>query len=113
MKGSNTMTDIERMETIRTPEYKTYTAALCRLASQFVPHIRRQFADKALDLYNNESVRRLVIAYGEEAKKLDDYRLREFELVASPPGEHPHELNDDCLNRAKSYADTIRFFFEV
>lgn len=107
------MTDIEKIKITHTPEYKTYTAALCRLASQFVPSIRRQFADKALDLYNNESVRRLVIAYGEEAKKLDDYRLRDFELVASHPGEYPHELNDDCLNRAKSYADAIRLFFEI
>lgn len=107
------MTDIERMNTTNSPEYKAYIAALCRLASQFVPHIRRQFAERAFDLYNDESVRRLVIAYGEEAKKLDEFRLGEFTLVAEDPALHRHSLEDYCLNRAKSYADAIRLFFEV
>lgn len=107
------MKALERMNITNTPEYKAYIAALCRLASQFVPRLRRQFADKAFDLYSDENVRRLVIAYGEEAKKLDEYRLREFSLVAEDPTSCPYELEDDCLNRAKSYADAIRFFFEI
>ena len=107
------MNNHEKMTITLSPEYKEYTAALCRLASQFVPRIRRQFAEKAFDLYNNETLRRLVIAYGEEAKKLDEYRLREFTIVANNPEHFPHELDDDCLNRAKSYSDSIRFFFEI
>lgn len=107
------MKDFEKMTITQSPEYKEYTAALCRLASQFIPRIRRQFAEKAFDLYNNETIRRLVIAYGEEAKKLDEYRLREFTWAADDPEHTPCELDDDCLNRAKSYADSIRFFFEI
>lgn len=105
------MTDYEKFDITHSTEYKAYIEALCRLASDYVPKIRRQFAEKAFELFQNETIRFLVAAYYEEAKKLDEYRLRDFELVANDPELYGHGLQDDCLNHAKSYADTIKLFF--
>ena len=104
------MSENERFEIIHSAEYKTYTEALCRLASQYIPEIRRQYAAKAVELFKNETIRRLVLAYGEEAKKLESERLREFEWAANYP-ETAYTLEDSCLNNARHYAEAINLFF--
>ena len=91
-------------------EYKTYIAALARLASDYVPELRKQFAAKAVENFQNETLRTLVIAYGEEIKKLDADRLREFEWAAKDP-DGLHSLEDSCLNKARHFAATIKFFY--
>lgn len=105
------MTDTKKHEILHSAEYKSYIEALCRLASDYVPRIRRQFADKAFEMYQNETIRQLVAAYHREAKKLDESRLRDFEMVASDPTSYICQLEDTCLNHKKSYADTIKLFF--
>lgn len=107
------MTDHEKYTITRTEEYKTYVAALCSLASGYVARIRRQFAEKAFDNYQNETIRKLVLAYGQELEKLQKMRLDDFTLVANDPEMFGHGLEDSCLNKAKSYADAIRFLFEI
>ena len=100
----------EIYEITSSAEYKTYIAALARLASDYVPHIRKQFAAKALENFQNETLRTLVIAYGEEIKKLDADRLQDFEWAAKDP-DGVHSLEDSCLNKAKHFAATIKFFY--
>ena len=58
------MSENERFEIVHCAEYKAYVKALCHLASQYIPEIRRQFAAKAVELFQNETIRRLVLAYG-------------------------------------------------
>lgn len=100
----------EIYEITSSEEYKTYISALCRLASGYVPNIRRQFAEKALENFKNETLRTLVIAYGEEMKKLDADRMREFEWAVKYP-EHESRLEDSCLNKAAHFEATIKFFY--
>lgn len=93
-------------------EYKAYIMALCNLASDYVARIRQQFAAKAYEMYQNETVRKLVLAYGDEYMKLQSSRLFDFEMAAH----HPHDnsyLEDTCLNNAGHYAAAIKFFFEI
>lgn len=106
------MLDHEKFEITHSEEYKSYLWALCRLSSVYVSEIRRKFASKAYEQYQNETVRKLVLAYGEEARKLDENRIREFEWAANYP-DHEYSLEDSCLNKAGSYADAIKFFFEI
>lgn len=105
------MTDIEKFDITHSEEYKTYIKALCRLASQYIPKIRRQFAEKAFELFQNETIRKLVLAYGIEIEKLDEDRLRDFNLAADYPESLAHGLEDSCLNNAGHYAQAIRLFF--
>ena len=107
----NEMFDSKKFEITHSPEYKEYLAALCRLASGYVPKIRRQFAEKAFEKYSDPTLRRLVLEYGKEAKKLDASRLSDFELVAENPELYGHGLEDSCLNKAGSYGDAIKLFF--
>lgn len=104
----------EQLGITQSAEYRTYIAALCRLASQYVPEIRQQYAARAYEMFQNESVRRLVLAYGEERERLEESRLREF-LWASEPGResNTYSLEDTCLNNARHYGEAIRFFFEI
>ena len=104
------MSENERFEITHSEEYKTYIEALCRLASQYIPEIRRQFAAKAVELFQNEAIRRLVLAYGEEGKKLEEERLREFAWAANY-AESVYSLEDSCLNNANHYAAAIKLFF--
>ena len=104
------MTEAERFEITRSGEYKAYIEALCHLASQYIPEIRRQFAAKACELFQNETIRQLVLAYGEEAKKLEEERLREFTWAANYT-ESEYSLEDSCLNNAGHYAVAIKLFF--
>lgn len=104
------MSENERYEVTRSAEYEAYIEALCHLASVYIPEIRRQFAAKAVELFQNETIRRLVLAYGEEAKKLEKERLREFAWAARYP-EYEYSLEDTCLNNACHYAAAIKLFF--
>ena len=97
----------------KTPEYKAYLEALCRIASEYVPRIRIQFAEKAVEKFQDETTRKLVLAYGEEIKKLDADRLRDFTWRAENPATMAHNLEDSCLNKAHSYHDAIKFLFEI
>ena len=97
-------------------EYKLYLQNLCRLASRWVPRIRAQFADKAYEMYQNETVRKLVMAYGVEYEKLEKDRLFDFTMAA----EHGYDedkvdvqLGDSCLSKASSYADAIWLLFGI
>lgn len=103
---------MEKFAITHSPEYKAYVQALGRLASTYVPEIRRKFAAKAFDMFQNETIRKLVIAYGEEMKKLEADRACEFEWACNAP-DNEYSLEDSCLNKAGSYADAIRFFFEI
>ena len=97
-------------------EYKEYMKALCRLASEYVPRIRVQFAEKAYDKYQDETTRRIVLAYGKEAENLDKYLLKEFTWASERTGNYEafeEALKDDVLNHAKHYAATIKLLFEI
>lgn len=101
------------MQIVYSEEYKTYIEALCWVAEAYVSRIRVQFAEKAYQMYQNETVRKIVLAYGEEHKKLEERRLRDFASVARYGACSEESLNDDCLNNAKHYASTIKMLFEI
>ena len=105
------MTDIEKFDITHSEEYKTYIKALCRLASGYIPEIRRQYAEKAFKMFQNETIRKLVLAYGTEIEKLDAERLGDFNLVADDPELFGHGLQDSCFNNAVHYAQAIKLFF--
>lgn len=94
-------------------EYKAYIKALCTLSSQYVTRIRAQFCIKAYEMYQDKTVRRIVLAYGEEHEKLEEYRLMKFMWESEK--EEPDEtfLKDDVLNKANAYGDTIKMLFDI
>lgn len=94
-------------------EYNAYLKALCRLASQWVCKIRKQFADKAYEMYQNETVRKIVLEYGKEVEELEKTRLRDFSFVAEHPDFGEAHLKDDCLNNASAYAKTVWMLFGI
>lgn len=107
------MTDHEKFEITHSTEYNTYIEALCILASGYVPKIRRKIAEKAFENFQNQTIRTLVLAYGEQYKKLQEQRLFDFKNVADDPEMFGHGLEDFCMNKASSYADAIKLLFEV
>ena len=107
------MTDIERYTITSTDEYKAYLKALCRIASEYVSRIRVQFAEKAFDKYQDETLRRIVLTYGEEAEKLDEQRLFDFRCVSQYGAKSPDSLDDFCLNKAAHYAQTVFMLFDI
>lgn len=107
------MNDMDKLTITHSPEYKEYIAALCHLAGGYVPRIRRKIAEQAFEKFQNETIRSLVLAYGEQYEKLQKDRLTDFEMVANDPELFGHGLEDPCLNRAGSYAETIKFFFDI
>lgn len=94
-------------------EYKRYMKALCRLASGYVSRIRIQFAERAYEKYQDETIRKIVLAYGEEAEKLDHARYMDFMRCSEYGALTEDSLNDDCLNNAGGYGKTIKFLFEI
>ena len=104
---------VEELKIMHSEEYKAYMKALCRLASQYVSRIRVQFAEKAFNMYQNETIRRLVLAYGEEAEKLDADRLRDFSFVSEHISFDENHLEDSCLNHAGDYGQSIFFLFDI
>lgn len=113
------MKEIKNFEFTSSEEYQNYIGALCNLASQYIPEIRRQFAEKALENFQNETIRALVLAYGDEVKKLEADRLRDFGWAAkhpewaANPAESGYTLEDSCLNNANHYAAAIKLFFHI
>ena len=107
-----TVTD-QNIETIYSDEYNFYLKALCRLASGYVSRIRVQFAEKAYEMYQNETVRRIVNAYGDEIEKLDESRIRDFTYTSHYGATTEDSLNDSCLNKAMAYGDTIKMLFDI
>ena len=104
----------ENFEITHSEEYKAYIAALCRLASTYVSRIRVKFAERAFEKYADPTIRKLVLAFGEEAKKLDEDRLRDFEWVSEyGAGGAKDRLNDSCLIYAGDYARAIWFLFGI
>lgn len=104
---------VEELKTIASAEYKTYIKALCWIAEDYISRIRVQFAEKAFEMYGNETVRKIVMAYAEEHEKLEARRLRDFMNVAEHGACSEESLNDDCLNNARHYAATIKMLFEI
>lgn len=94
-------------------EYKKYIEALCQLASGYVSRIRVQFAEKAYDMYQNETVRRIVLAYGEEIEKLRESRLNDFRFAADFGAVSQDSLEDFPLNNARHYGQTIKMLFDI
>lgn len=114
--------DMEKWQIRRSEEYQNYMKALCRLASTWVPKIRIQFAQKAYEMFQNETVRKLVLAYGEEAKQLDASRLDDFCRADENFDEDfwgKYEVNadtylrDSCLNHAGEYAQAVYYLFDI
>ena len=107
------MSEVEKLTIEHSEEFASYLEALCTLASQYIVEIRVQYADKAFEMYQNETVRKLVLAYGEEVKKLRESRLSDFKWRARGPEYSVYTLEDTCLNKAHSYADAIKLFFDI
>jgi len=94
-------------------EYKKYIEALCQLASGYVSRIRVQFAEKAYDMYQNETVRRIVLAYGDELEDLYRHRLMDFRYAADFGAVSQDSLEDFPLNHARHYGATIKMLFDI
>ena len=111
------MTSSEINAIIRSEEYKKYIKALSRLSFDYVSRIRVKFAEQAFEKYQDESIRRLVLAYGEQIEKLEAHHLDDFSRIAEHVaiGIDDHHDNDSledwCLNSAKHYAEAIKLFF--
>lgn len=99
-------------------EYMNYAKCLSYLASGYVPSIRKKFAAKAQEMYNNETVRKLVLAYGAEYEKKQADFEKEFLWAAQDEPEHTANYSEiqfetSCLNKATSYGEALKFFFEI
>lgn len=94
-------------------EYKAYMKALCRVASKWIPSIRVQFAEKAYEKFQDETTRRIVLAYGEEIEKHDEYMLRHFMWEAEKETPDESMLSNDILNNAGAFAETLFFLFDI
>ena len=111
------MTTNEINTILHSDEYKQYMKALSRLASEYVSKVRVKFSERAFEKYQDESIRRLVLAYGREAEDLDRRRLADFTSLADHMAlglddHHTDEdLNDWPLNNANSYSEAIKFLF--
>ena len=105
--------DHNNWEITHTDEYKAYLSALCRLASNYVSRIRVKFAERAFEKYADTTIRKLVLAYGKEAEKLDEDRLRDFRYVSEYGATTEGHLEDSCLNNAHEYGKAIWFLFGI
>ena len=103
----------EKMKTTQTEEYKVYMKSLCKLASHYVSRIRVQFAEKAYEMYQNETIRKLVLEYGKEVEKLEESRLRDFNYVSDYGATTPDSLDDTVLNYSNAYGKAVWFFFGI
>lgn len=99
---------------IHSEEYKEYIYALYRCSSCWIDELRIQYAQKAYEMYKNETIRKIVLEYGKEIKKADEYNLRRFTWAAEDPDTSTSsDVRGDCLNKAGSLADTIYFLFDI
>lgn len=107
--------DVSKIRAITlSDEFREYTDALCEYASNFVPEIREQFAEKAFEMYQNESVRKLVLAYGKDAEERRKNRKKYFQWAceSAATGESC-KYSIDLMNSAlaKNYGDAIWLLF--
>ena len=109
--------DRETFEIVHTEEFKKYMTALCRLSSEYVSRIRVQFAEKAFEMYKNETIRTLVLAFGREYEKREKWRLQDFCHVAeygSGNYEQPENaLKDSSITKANEYGEAIKLLFGI
>ena len=107
------MTD--RFEITHSEEYQTYLKALFELAWNYVPRIRKQFADKAYEKFQDETTRRIVLAYGEELDKARKDIFSQFESVSHWDDWSSNESQYEvfCLNHASAYGNTISMLFDI
>ena len=103
----------ENLKIMNSEEYKYYLKSLCKLASKYISRIRVQFAEKSFEMYANETVRKVVIAYGHEYDQLVEDRFRDFKHVAEQGSATADCLNDSCLNNAEAYGKTIKLLFDI
>jgi hypothetical protein len=103
---------IENLKIIHSAEYKRYIQSLCWIAEDYVERIRAQFAVKAFEMYQNETARKIVLAYGEEHEKREQDRLRDFSFASENP-DSCWSLKDNCLNHAEHYAQTVKMLFGI
>ena len=113
MKIIDTINDSEARKIVLDDMYKLYMKSLCWIASQYVSRIRVQFAEKAFEMYKDETVRKIVLAAGVEHDKLEARRLRDFNHVAEYGACSDESLNDDCLNHYSDYAHTVKMLFGI
>lgn len=105
---------MEKIKITTSEEWKEYIAALSECASYYVPRIRQQFAAKAFENFQNETIKKLVIAYGEEAEKLRESRKRDFMFYAENPDMIKDDyLKDTCLSHEGDYRNTLMFLFGI
>ena len=101
-------------EASKDPQFEEYISALCNLAATYVSRIRKQFADKAVEKFQDATIRKLVLAYGEEVKKQNEYRLRQFKYEARWGENEANRLNDDhLLIHDQEYEKAIYFLFDI
>ena len=99
-------------------EYKQYIAALADCACYYVDRIRIQFAEKAYQNYFNETIKKLVIAYGEESEKLRKQRERDFYFAVEYYDDYIKEgrevsVKDSCINKEKAYREALLLLFDI
>ena len=77
---------------------------------------------KAFDMYQDETVRKLVLAYGEEAEKLDEDRFNDFcradenfdeDFYGKYNVDPKTYLKDSCLIYAGEYAQALFYLFGI
>lgn len=101
-------------EASKDPQFEEYISALCNLAATYVSRIRKQFADKAVEKFQDPTIRKLVLAYGEEVKKQNEYRLQQFRSDARWRKSEADRLDDDhLLIHDHEYAKAIWFLFDI
>lgn len=99
-------------------EYKQYIEALSDCACYYVERIRVQFAEKAYQNYFNETIKKLVLAYGEQAEKLRKERARDFAFAVEYFEDYADEgktvhIDDSCINKTKSYREALYLLFDI
>lgn len=105
----------EDWKILRSEEYKNYITALARLSSEWVPRIRIQFAEKALEKFKDETTRRIVLEFGKEIVKLDAFAVDDFMYVSEYGADdyRRERIGYDCLNHASDYRQTAKLLFDI
>ena len=105
----------EDWKILRSEEYKNYIAALARLSSEWVPRIRIQFAEKALEKFKDKTIRRIVLEFGKEIVKLDNFTVDDFMYVSEYGADdyRRERIGCDCLNHASEYRRTAYMLFDI
>lgn len=108
-------TEEQKTEIMRTPEFEIYLKGLSRLAFNYIPSIRAKLLSKALEMYHDPAVVRLVNQYYTEQQKLEADLFGAFrnELIFGEPEGYEAHLEDSCLNNAKHYHAAIMMLFDV